>query len=255
MAISPQVEALCERAQLVAGLGDPQEGRFCVMSLVAYLASEPASDAPRSASPVIRAFVIPVNDGMPCATRQRLKPFAPRIIGTRDGHDDTRATLLCRADMEELLPQLARRREATPSTARARTLRQAWNRLFESGSVRRLTRLVHQVEHGGQGRPIVPLASATGQLISLVARNAAASDQAWYWNHAVGLLDRMCEAGAEARASERREACLLRSFPGPRQPGGGAGSASAHPGDPCGAGDPALAEAAAGSCSSGRVFI
>jgi hypothetical protein len=58
------------------------------MSFVACLAGEKESDAPRCASPVIRAFAILINEQMPREVRQRLKPFAPRIVGTKDGLDN-----------------------------------------------------------------------------------------------------------------------------------------------------------------------
>ena len=73
------------------------------MSLVAFLAGEPHSDAPGCASPLIQTFAVLVNDHMPHAARQRLKPFAPRIIGTDDGFDPVRAAVLRHALAEEIL--------------------------------------------------------------------------------------------------------------------------------------------------------
>ena len=84
-----------DRVELVSGsIGDPGEGRMCLMSLVAFLAGEAHSDAPGCASPLIQTFAVLVNDHMPHAARQRLKPFAPRIIGTNDGFDPVRAEIL-----------------------------------------------------------------------------------------------------------------------------------------------------------------
>src|SRR3712207_3950449 len=84
-----------DRIKLVTGsIGDPGDGRMCLMSLVAFLVGEPHSDAPGCASPLIQTFAVLVNDHMPRAARQRLKPFAPRIIGTDDGLDRARAEVL-----------------------------------------------------------------------------------------------------------------------------------------------------------------
>ena len=57
----------------------------CVMEAVAYVAGEPWSDAPECACPVITAFMIAWNDGLPSdADRDRLlKPLIPLIVGTR----------------------------------------------------------------------------------------------------------------------------------------------------------------------------
>jgi hypothetical protein len=69
----------------------PQEGR-CAMEWVSYLAGEPHSDRPVCVSPVLRAFCIAFNDWLPKTTRQRLRPYLTRTIGTAgDGLDEVRA--------------------------------------------------------------------------------------------------------------------------------------------------------------------
>src|SRR3954464_15922454 len=94
-----------DRVELVSGsIGNRGEGRMCLMSLVAFLAGEHHSDSPGCASPLIQTFAVLVNDHMPRAARQRLKPFAPRIIGTDDGLDGARAEVLRRALAEGILP-------------------------------------------------------------------------------------------------------------------------------------------------------
>ena len=65
---------------------DPSEG-VCAMEMVAYIAKEPHTDRPVCACPVITAFVISLNDSWTDEQRQALKPFLPRIIGTRKGVD------------------------------------------------------------------------------------------------------------------------------------------------------------------------
>jgi hypothetical protein len=98
-------QRILDRFELVSGIGEPDEGTACVMSLVAHLAGEGRTDRPGCASPLIRHFAIPVNDGMPREARQRLKPFAPRIVGTNDGIDRARAEVLRRALLEVILPR------------------------------------------------------------------------------------------------------------------------------------------------------
>src|SRR3712207_1094398 len=106
MDLDPRLQRALDRVELVGGsIGDPGEGRMCLVSLVAFLAGEPHSDAPGCASPVVQAFAVAVNGHMPRATRQRLKPFAPRIIGTADGVDRLRAAVLRQALAEEIPPR------------------------------------------------------------------------------------------------------------------------------------------------------
>ena len=96
MDLDLRLQRALDRVELVSGsIGDPGQGRMCLMSLVAFLAGEGHSDAPGCASPLIQAFAVAVNDLMPRAARQRLKPFAPRIIGTNDGLDGARAPRAC----------------------------------------------------------------------------------------------------------------------------------------------------------------
>lgn len=72
---------------------DPNDGR-CAMEWVSHLAGEPHSDHPRCVSPVLRALFIALNDGLEHASRQRLRPYLARTIGTSDdGLDDARSWL------------------------------------------------------------------------------------------------------------------------------------------------------------------
>jgi hypothetical protein len=69
----------------------PEDGR-CAMEWVSYLAGEPHSDQPTCVSPALRAFCVALNDGLERNTRQRLRPFLARTIGTmHDGLDEERA--------------------------------------------------------------------------------------------------------------------------------------------------------------------
>lgn len=70
---------------LRAGAGDAPNGKIdaCVMQAVAYVAGEPWSDHPQCASEVLTAFCIRLNDRWGHEDRQLLKPFIPRLVGTR----------------------------------------------------------------------------------------------------------------------------------------------------------------------------
>jgi len=99
-------ESLATYVELVPGAGNRFAGQFCIMSLVALLAGEPHSDAPATASRLIRSFALTLNDSLPTLERQRLKLFAPRIVGTNDGQDECRLSLMRRVLAEEILPRL-----------------------------------------------------------------------------------------------------------------------------------------------------
>src|SRR4051812_46855591 len=55
-----------DRVELVSGtIGNPGDGKMCLMSLVAFLGGEEHSDSPECASPLIQAFAVRINDNMP----------------------------------------------------------------------------------------------------------------------------------------------------------------------------------------------
>ena len=60
----------------------PDDG-MCVMEAVAYIAGEPWSDTPECASPVIGAFLRSWNDSLDDDTRQSLKPYITRLVGSK----------------------------------------------------------------------------------------------------------------------------------------------------------------------------
>jgi hypothetical protein len=69
----------------------PEDGR-CAMEWVSYLAGEPHSDQPGCVSPALRSICVSLNDGLEKNTRQRLRPYLARTIGTtHDGLDEARA--------------------------------------------------------------------------------------------------------------------------------------------------------------------
>ena len=197
-------QRVLDRIELVCGIGEPHAGTGCLMSLVAQLASEDHTDRPACASPLICAFAIPVNDHMPREARQRLKPFAPRLVGTNDGLDRARAEALRRVLVGVVLPRASGDRHAPPpggpASRRAGPLRRLRVRLLRGDLLRHIGRLLEEAEWGhGRGRE-AELAGAAGRLLGLCARDAwDAREAEWYWGQAIGLLDRLCEVGARAR--------------------------------------------------------
>jgi hypothetical protein len=209
MHLDLRLERALERVELVTGVGTRDAGRMCVMSLVACLAGEEHTDSPACASPLVRAFAIPLNDNMPHAVRQRLKPFAPRILGTQDGMDTVRAELLRQALAAEILPRLGGRHGPPPR----RFGNPLW-RLWSMLGMRRLEReaewMMDRAVASADGADMAR--AAAGAVGRLLARAARETDR--LWDLAVGLLDRMCDVvgarggarvGANAASAARLE--------------------------------------------------
>jgi hypothetical protein len=181
MTVDERMEQIYQRVELVRGAGDRRHGKLCIMSFVALLAGEGHTDSPCTASAVLRRFAITINDEMPVEMRQRLKPFAPRIIGTRDGNDWARAELLIRAWQTEVLPRLR-----TDFKAAARPPDRSMAFLLCVDCPPRDMAVCEQV------------ASTVARLISHYAMAAKPRDrQEWYWLKAIDLLDRLCSVGSE----------------------------------------------------------
>jgi hypothetical protein len=80
------------------------DGR-CAMEWVAYVAGEPHSDRPVCVSPVLQTFCIRLNDTLDDQTRQRLRPYLGRCIGTAgDGRDEERAWMCADWLLREYVP-------------------------------------------------------------------------------------------------------------------------------------------------------
>ncbi len=81
-----------EQITLTTGAHESPDAGMCVMEMSAYIAGERWSDNPVCVSPVLGAFLRSFNDGLADEPRQRLKPYAKRVIGTaNDGKDQKRA--------------------------------------------------------------------------------------------------------------------------------------------------------------------
>jgi hypothetical protein len=83
MTIAPDRLAELDALTLAFGGHESWEKGACVMEAVAYVAGEPFSAYPECASPVIGAFLRSWNDDLDDETRQRLKPYIPRLVGTK----------------------------------------------------------------------------------------------------------------------------------------------------------------------------
>jgi hypothetical protein len=71
MELDLRLQRALDGVELVSGtIGNPSDGRMCLMSLVAFLAGEDHTDSPHCASPLIQAFAIRINDNMPYKARQ-----------------------------------------------------------------------------------------------------------------------------------------------------------------------------------------
>ncbi len=96
----PEIKIIPERLAILptlhidgGGHDDFDEGH-CSMELVAWMAGEGWTDAPKCASPVLREYVISLNDQWSSEQRQKLAPYLPRMVGTGDdGRDEIRSYL------------------------------------------------------------------------------------------------------------------------------------------------------------------
>lgn len=201
MDVDRRLEQLYERVTLVEGMGSRRRAELCVMSFVALLAGEGHTDRPASASPLIRNLAMRINDAMPYDARQRLKPFAPRMVGTNDGRDQTRVEVLRQFLSERLLPLIRRERSVKPLSTRPRQLMSPFpepssERHLEARAAELLARVESGVLRGGA--PV--FASDLGDLLAGCMRDAPTGEkQAAYWSEAIILLDQLCDVGKEAR--------------------------------------------------------
>ncbi len=213
MDVDRRLEQLCERVTLVEGVGSLRRGELCVMSFVALLAGERHTDHPATASPLIRNLAIPINDAMPQEVRQRLKPFAARIVGTNDGFDQARAAVLRQALAGEILPRIRRDWGAGRITERCCAPLEF---LFAgtAGFVgvigmdfeARIALSLAEIERGIPPRHESCVGSAIGELLVRCMREASTPEQrSWYWDEAISLLDRLCDIAAPPRREPIRD--------------------------------------------------
>ena len=153
----------------------PERGQDVRMSFCCLVGGVLEPDAPGCASPVIRTFAILINDQMPGEVRQRLKPFAPSIVGTKDGLDEARAEILRRALVGDFprgvpLPDVGNRSGGVCGSLCVSLLSQMLHH--------RIDYLLNQGE-SRRRRPdyAVQVASAAASLLGFCARSARNADE------------------------------------------------------------------------------
>jgi len=200
VALDVAAERLMERIRLIRAVGDPALDRACIMSFVALLAGEFFTDRPKTASQVIRKFVIPLNDRIDDDQRQRLKPFAPRIIGTNDGHDAARAGLIFLAVLDDIVPAAMADGLIRIDTAGVGSSETSVP--TEPLEQRRIHRNLANVIDGFHGQRFDMMAKEAGHLVAALAeRTDDPARRCWYVDRAIDLLDRLCDVGGDDRAA------------------------------------------------------
>lgn len=195
MVLDPQIERLYRQVRLVSGVGDPDRGEFCVLSLIAFLQGEAHSDRPSCVSPLVRRFAIEINDGMPNSLRYCLKPFAPRLIGTRDDADDARAQLLARSVQADILPRVRLDFSAAMTTKPSHARRSNRRRTTQlRGLIENVIRRAQEATHQKVADKREVFAAAVAELLSHCGQFAPPIGTPWYWSYAIDLLDRLCDS-------------------------------------------------------------
>ena len=84
----------------------PEDG-LCAMEMVAYLERLPHSDAPECTCPLLREYVIKINDMCSDSDREKLKPYLPRLVGTvSPAHKQARAGIFVWAAIHRFVPMV-----------------------------------------------------------------------------------------------------------------------------------------------------
>ena len=210
-------QRLYDSVDLVNRVGTRSQRQLCVMSLVALMAGERHSDRPDCACPVITAYAIKLNDALDDEKRQKLKPFAPRIIGTQDGYAEERARFLVSKILCDVLPRLLNERCADSSDIAAdmqlmagEPARDAAHRIslvirravrggvLQNGYAGDLRYLLRA--YGRESHELVGTAAAV--LLANCARlSTDRTRERWFWSFATDLLDRTCDVGISATRS------------------------------------------------------
>lgn len=138
---------------------------------------------------------------MPYDLRQRLKPFGPRIIGSRDAKDAARARVLLNAVALDLLPHIAL--EFTSAAGNGLCGRSVNGTERQPASPRDLwetvLRYLSCTPDVGSVRVFEEAAFALASLISHGARTAGTvARRDWYWLKAIELLDALCDVGGDS---------------------------------------------------------
>ena len=216
-----------DKVKLVYGSHGNRDDGLCAMEVVAYLAGESHSDHPDCACPVLTGYTIRMNDAMTDEWRQRLKPYLPLLIESRDGREVERAELLAWRAVQVFLPLALDACQLPDLAHRFRAM---------SGRLDRAADAAYAAYGAASGSSARSRAVNTGQACSMHAARAAyaahaagaaraphigraveASDAAdaaialtrvlpagEVWPLALEALDAALEIGADARAAQRK---------------------------------------------------
>jgi hypothetical protein len=166
----------------------------CAMEMVAFLAGEMHSDRPVCTCPVLAAFVRRLNDRFDDSDRQLLKPFIPRLIGTRDEKKrDVRMYFFVNWAAREFAPTVL---EDSGRVEDAKLLRDL-DPITDGDSARRARKVALEVRSHA--------ADAAAYAAAAADAAAAAADAAAYAYAAAYAAD---AAKWRERADRYREMCL-----------------------------------------------
>jgi hypothetical protein len=193
-----EMERLFQGVRLVRGKGDRRSGTACIMTFVALLAGDRHTDAPSTASPLVRQFAIVLNDSMPDTERQRLKPFAPGIVGTADGFDPGRAAVLRQAMQKEVFPRV--RTDLEERVLPFGPLHDPCGMAAAHTAAELLCSLAAIAAAEDTARNQRKLALLAARLLTACAAAAnSVAAREWYWAKAIDLLDRLCDMGSPGK--------------------------------------------------------
>jgi hypothetical protein len=182
MSIDPDRLALLDTLHLDKGAHGSFDDGHCILEVSSWLAGREHGDSPPCVSPVLRTYLISLNDQWDDEHRQLLLPYAARIVGTAgDGQDEARSYLA----LDWLI----------------RTFTPAWLDLagltVEAGELRGLRRIVDLVAARDAG-PVVRNARTKA-----ADARAAAWDAAWDAARAAARDAARAAAWDAARAAAR----------------------------------------------------
>ena len=161
----------------------------CAMELVSYMAHETYSDHPKCASPVLAAFVRPINDRMDDDTRQKLAPYLIRLIGTvgTRGQEQTRAYMLADWACRVAAPMALRTRGFTTEAARLAALAPVIDKETANTAIAAAYAAIAAAYAAATANTAIAAAYAAATANAAYAAYAAAS----VWDSALDLLDRL----------------------------------------------------------------
>jgi hypothetical protein len=184
------------------GHSDNPAGGACAMDAVNWLAHGKHGDRPECACPVIGAYVIAGNDGMPDDVRQRLLAYLPSIAGSRSAeHEAARLRVLVLGAVRVFAPMAldkaglsehASRLRAMPADASYQDMRAAAAEAAAEAATR--------AARAAAAEAAAEAAAAAARAAAWAARAAAA---AW--------AARAAAAEAEAEAAATRAARAARA--------------------------------------------